>query len=60
MAIATGKEFFNPNPQDLEQGNYSIFESGCQDEILDWFKQADVTDTEKDRLVQSLINFDDR
>lgn len=59
MAIAKWQDFFNPNPQNVEQGNYFVFEEAYQTEILDWLKQEDIPKAEKDRFIYSLINFAD-
>lgn len=60
MAIAKWQDFFDPNPQNVEQGNYLVFEEVYQTEILDWFRQEDIAKVEKDRFIYSLINFADR
>ena len=59
MAIAKWQDFFCPNPQNVEQGNYLVFEETYQTEILDWLRREDVAKVEKDRFIQSLINFAD-
>lgn len=59
MAIAKWQDFFNPNPQNVEQGNYLVFEEAYQTEILDWLRHENVAKVEKDRFIQSLINFAD-
>ena len=60
MAIAKWQDFFNPNPQNVEQGNYLVFEEAYQTEILDWLRHKNVAKVEKDRFIQSLINFKDK
>ncbi|WP_036485818.1 hypothetical protein [Myxosarcina sp. GI1] len=59
MAIAKGQDFFAPNPQDIDKGNYLVFETDRQAEILDWLGCKNVPTVEKDRFIHSLINFND-
>jgi HEAT repeat protein len=52
--------FFQQSPAQLEQGVYRIFEPERKAELLLWFKSSAVEKQQKEALINTLIQFDDR
>ena len=59
MAIAQWQNWLNHKSENIEQGTYFIFKVDSQAEIIDWLKQEDVSEKEKDEFIYRLINFED-
>lgn len=53
------KKFLAANLQNIEQGNYLVFESAYQDDILNWLKRKDINKFQKDAFIEALIHFQD-
>lgn len=51
------ERFIAPNLQNVEKGNYLVFEAAHQEEILNWLKREDIDKSPKDALIKTLISF---
>ena len=53
------QEFFSSNYQNVEKGNYTIFESASQEAVFNWFNREDIKRSHKDNFIKALIDFKD-
>ena len=53
------KRFLIHNLQNTERGNYQVFNPAYQEEILSWLKREDIDKSQKDTLIEALMNFQD-
>jgi hypothetical protein len=51
------EKFIAPNLQNVEEGNYLVFEAAHQEEILNWLKREDFDKSQKDAFIATLIRF---
>ena len=54
------QEFFAPNLENVEKGNYAVFESAYQERIFNWFKRNDIDQSQKEIFIEKLLSFQDK